>query len=223
MKMNDVIKKSFLEGFDTDISTTKIMITLIITAIIGIYIYIVYKYKSKSSFYSKDFNNVLALLPVVTGAIVLAMQSSIVISLGMVGALSIVRFRNAVKNSLDLLFLFWSISIGIICGAGLYEIGLLLSLVVTILLLILDIVPIKKHSLLLIINSKNIEIEKELTPILKRLTSSYIVKSRSIHDKNIDLIIEIRSKKDIELLKECNKLKDILNVSLMSHDGEERL
>lgn len=223
MNINDVIKKSFLEGFDTDISTTKIMITLIITAIIGIYIYIVYKYKSKSSFYSKDFNNVLAILPVVTGAIVLAMQSSIVISLGMVGALSIVRFRNAVKSSLDLLFLFWSISIGIICGAGLYEIGLLLSLVVTILLFILDIVPIRKKSLLLIINSKNVEIEKELINILKKLTNSYTIKSRSIHNKNIDLIIEVRSKKEFELLNECTKLKDILNVSLMSHDGEERL
>ncbi len=223
MSFKDVIKSSVLEGFSSDITTTKIVITLVFSAIIGILIYFVYKYKTKSSFYSKDFNIVLVGLPVITAAIVLAMQSNIVISLGMVGALSIVRFRNAVKSSMDLLFLFWSISIGIICGAGIYELALILSFVIAILLILSDYVPLKKQSLLLIINGSDINIEENLIPKLEKLTSFYKIKSRSIHNNHVDMIIEIKSKKDFKIVKECSEIENVENVSLLSHDGEERL
>ena len=120
MSFRDVIKKSVLEGFvQSDIGTVAVLVTLGITTLLALYIYYIYRLSSRSAFYSRDFNKTLALMPVVTAAIVLAMQSSIVISLGMVGALSIVRFRNAVKDPMDLLFLFWSISVGIVCGARL--------------------------------------------------------------------------------------------------------
>ena len=223
MSFKDIIKKSVLEGFQTDITTTKIFVTIAFAFIIGLYIYFAYKYKTKNSFYSKDFNAVLLGLPIITAGIVLSMQSNLVISLGMVGALSIVRFRNAVKNSMDLLFLFWSISIGIIVGGGIYELAIVISLVMTVALYICDRVPVSKKSLLLIINSNNIEIESKLEPVLKKYTKSFIVKSRDIHGKDIDLIYEIRSKEELELIKEISKEKNIVNVSLMSHDGEERM
>lgn len=222
MSIKDAIKNSVLEGFSTDISTTKIIITLGFSLIIGIYIYFVYRYKTKSSFYSKDFNVVLAGLPIITAGIVLAMQSSIVISLGMVGALSIVRFRNAVKNSMDLLFLFWSISIGIICGAGIYEIGIILSLVLTIVLFAIDYIPTKNQSLLLVVNADDINIEESLNRILKEYSKMYKIKSRSISKNNIDLIIELRSKEEQKIITEIAKEKHILNVNLLSHDGERR-
>ena len=108
MSFNDAIKKSVLEGFSyADLSTTKIMTTLIITFAIALYIFFVYKMVTKSAFYFKSFNISMAIISVVTAGIILAMQSSIVISLGMVGALSIVRFRNAIKDPMDILFLFW--------------------------------------------------------------------------------------------------------------------
>lgn len=223
MSFKDVIKKSVLEGFSTDISTTKIIITMGFVAILGIFIYFVYKYKTKSSFYSKDFNTVLVGLPLVTSGIVLAMQSNIVVSLGMVGALSIVRFRNAIKSSMDLLFLFWSISVGIICGAGLYELAIILSFAVAIVLFLFDYIPVKKQSLLLIVNGTDTSIEEKLMPILKKLTSAYKIKSRSIHNNDIDLIIEIRTKKETEIYKECSKIENTINITLLSHDGEERL
>lgn len=223
MSFNDIIKSSILEGFDTDVSTEKIIVTLLFAIILGIYIFFVYKYKSKSSFYSKDFNAVLATLPIITAGIVLAMQSNLVISLGMVGALSIVRFRNAVKNSMDLLFLFWSISIGIICGASLYEIAIILSVATTILLFVMDLIPNKKKSLLLIINANNINIEKKLIPIIKENTSSYTIKSRNISKDKVDLIVEVRSKNELELVNKCSKLKNIVSVNLLSHDGEIRM
>ena len=148
MNFNDAIKKSVLEGFSyADMSNAKIFTTLIITFLIAVYIFIVYKKVTKSAFYFKNFNISMAIISVVTAGIILAMQSSIVISLGMVGALSIVRFRTAIKDPMDLLFLFWSIGTGIICGAGLYKIAVILAVLVTIGLLILDLFSCTYQSL----------------------------------------------------------------------------
>lgn len=222
MSIQDTIKNSVLEGFVSDLSTVKIIVTLGISLIIGLYIFLVYKLKTKSSFYSRDFNSVLAGLPVITSGIVLAMQSSIVISLGMVGALSIVRFRNAVKNSMDLLFLFWSISIGIICGAGVYEIAIIISLVLTVVLFILDILPSSNHSLILVVNADDINVETKLNKVIRKYTKNYKIKSRNINKNNVDLIIELRCKKEQKLVSELSKDKHILNLNLLSHDGERR-
>lgn len=222
MSIRDTIKNSVLEGFVSDISTTKIVVTLVFSLLVGLYIFVVYKFKSKSSFYSRDFNAVLAGLPVITAGIVLAMQSSIVISLGMVGALSIVRFRNAVKNSMDLLFLFWSISIGIICGAGIYEIAIIISLVLTITLFILDFLPSRNKFLILVVNSDDINVENKLNKVIKKYTKKYEVKSRSINKTNIDLIIELKCKKEQNLVSDLSKVKQITSFNLLSHDGEKR-
>ena len=222
MSIRDTIKNSVLEGFVSDISTTKIVVTLVFSLLVGLYIFVVYKLKSKSSFYSRDFNAVLAGLPVITAGIVLAMQSSIVISLGMVGALSIVRFRNAVKNSMDLLFLFWSISVGIICGAGIYEIAIIISLVLTITLFILDFLPSRNKFLILVVNSDDINVENKLNKVIKKYTKKYEVKSRSINKTNIDLIIELKCKKEQNLVSDLSKVKQITSFNLLSHDGEKR-
>ena len=136
---SNIFKKSFLEGFSAgDITTGKIVVTLLVTVLLAIYIFVVYYVHSKKTFYNKSFNVSLALIAIITAAIILAMQSNLVISLGMVGALSIVRFRTAIKEPMDLMFLFWSISVGIICGANLYVIAILASLVITIGLLALE-------------------------------------------------------------------------------------
>ncbi len=103
MSTKDVIKKSILEGFSMEMSTFHVVLILLITVLLSVYIFYIYRLNSHSSFYSRDFNKTLAIMPVLTAAIVLALQASLVISLGMVGALSIVRFRNAIKNPMDLL------------------------------------------------------------------------------------------------------------------------
>ena len=222
MSIKDVLKNSVLEGFQSDISTAKIVVTLLFATIIGVYIYVIYKQKTKSVFYSKDFNNVLAVLPIITAGIVLAMQSSIVISLGMVGALSIVRFRNAVKSSLDLTFLFWSISMGIIIGAGVYEIGIIMSAIVTILLFVLDIIPVSKPPYLLVINGEHIDFENEIKPIVAKHTSTYKIKSRTHSGNYCDIIIEVRTNTESLLLTELLGSKGVKNVNILAHDGEVR-
>ena len=118
MKFSDIFKKDFLASYTSDtISVPHIAAVLLITAAIAFYIFITYRLVTKKTFYSKNFNIALAAIAVITAAIILAVQSSIVISLGMVGALSIVRFRTAIKEPMDLCFLFWSIAVGICCGA----------------------------------------------------------------------------------------------------------
>ena len=222
MSTNDIIKKSILESFNSDITNTTIIISMEITILIALYIYAIYRLCSNKNFYSKDFNKTLAIMSVITAAIVLAMQSNLVISLGMVGALSIVRFRNAVKNPLDLLFLFWSISVGIICGASLYQVAIIMSLAVTILLLLLEVVKPPKAPYLLVLNGTNKDMEENLMQILKTNAKGYQIKARNIGTDGINMVVELRTKKEKDLLSECEKIEGITNVSLLSHDGENR-
>lgn len=222
MSTNDIIKKSILESFNSDITNTTIIISMVITILIALYIYAIYRLCSNKNFYSKDFNKTLAIMSVITAAIVLAMQSNFVISLGMVGALSIVRFRNAVKNPLDLLFLFWSISVGIICGASLYQVAIIMSLAVTILLLLLEVVKPPKAPYLLVLNGTNKDMEENLMQILKTNAKGYQIKARNIGTDGINMVVELRTKKEKDLLSECEKIEGITNVSLLSHDGENR-
>ncbi|MBD5477550.1 MAG: DUF4956 domain-containing protein [Lachnospiraceae bacterium] len=220
MSVSDVINKSVLEGFSySDITTVKIIVTLLVTYLIALYIFFVYKMVTKSEFYYKNFNISMSVISVITSGIILAMQSSIVISLGMVGALSIVRFRTAIKDPMDLLFLFWSIGTGIICGAGLYKIAIILAVLVTIGILILDLIPVRIGPYLLIINADNAEVEDDIMALIKE-TGTGKMKSRNITAAGMDLILEIRVKKDKELVDRISRLKGITAVSLMAHDGE---
>ena len=118
MSFKDIFKKSFLEGFaSTEITTLTVVTALGVACLLALYIFFVYRVVTRKTFYSKNFNITLAGVTVITASLILTMQSSVVLSLGMVGALSIVRFRTAIKEPMDLMFLFWSISVGIICGA----------------------------------------------------------------------------------------------------------
>ena len=221
MNFSDVIKKSVMEGFSyADLSTTKIMTTLLITFAIAVYIFFVYKLVTKSAFYFRSFNVSMAIISVVTAGIILAMQSSIVISLGMVGALSIVRFRTAIKDPMDLLFLFWSIGTGIICGTGLYKIAIILAVLVTVGILVLEMLPVRISPYLLIINADSKEVEDDITGLIKELKGTYKMKSKNLTQSGMDLILEVRTKNDKELVNRVSELKGITCVSLLAHDGE---
>ena len=143
MNFSDIFKQSFLDGFvGTELGFKEILMVFLITACLAAYIFLVYRVVTRRTFYSKNFNIALAMLCMITAAVILTIQFSIVISLGMVGALSIVRFRTAVKDPMDLVFLFWSIGTGIICGAGLAEIAVILALLLTAGVLLLDRLPV---------------------------------------------------------------------------------
>ena len=221
MSFQDIIKNSILETLENNtLSTASICITFGIALLFSLYIYAVYYLSQKKGFYNKQFNIVLGVLPTITAGIILAMQSNLIISLGMVGALSIVRFRTAVKEPKDLLFLFWSIGVGIILGARNYELALLICLVVTILLFLLELIPEGRASVLLVVNMDREGKEDELTAAVRRLTGSFKVKSRNRTMDGTDLIIECRTKQEGELLDAVSSLSHVQSASVIAHDGE---
>lgn len=223
MSIKDAIKKSVLQEFtDPAVTMGDIAAALGMAAVLALYIYLIYKLVTRSAFYSRDFNKSLAMLPVITAGILLAMQSSFVISLGSVGALSIVRFRNAVKDPMDLVFLFWSISIGIVCGAKLYALAILLSLVLTVLVFVLDLIPAAKSPMLLVMNGSDANVEAALKPILKQQAKAAHVKSRNLTTAGIDLIVELRPNDPPALVQACAALPGVQSVSLLDHDGQIR-
>ncbi|MBQ4067515.1 MAG: DUF4956 domain-containing protein [Clostridia bacterium] len=223
MSFTDIIKKSVLEGFNAgDLSTTDIITSLGISLLVGLFIYIIYRLSTKGGFYNRSFNKALATLPVITAAIMLAMQSNLVISLGMVGALSIVRFRNAVKDSADLTFLFWSISAGIISGAGLFKLCLILCLAVTALVFLLDLIPTFRAPCVLVISASSDSKEKDIIECIKKFSHSMRIRSRSATSKGYDWVIEIRVRKGAELVSALSDIKYVKSVNLLSHDGEVR-
>ena len=223
MGFTDIIKKSVLEGFHAgDLSTVSMVVTLGMAVAMGLFIYVVYRLSSKGSFYNRDFNKSLATLPVITAGILLAMQSNLVISLGMVGALSIVRFRNAVKDPADLTFLFWSISMGIIVGAGLYELAILLSLAATVLILGLDLLPTFRAPCMLVVSGESDMQEADLIRCVKSDCSRVRVRSRNISKRGYEWILEVAVKNGDDLVTRVAAVPGVVSVNLMSHDGEIR-
>lgn len=221
MSFSDIFKGDFLAAYTGgSISVQHITVVLLITALIAGYIFIVYRLVTKKTFYNKNFNISLAVIAVITAAIILAVQSSIVISLGMVGALSIVRFRTAIKEPMDLCFLFWSIAVGICCGAHMAEIALALSVVLTVLVACLDSLPVGRAPMILVANLAKSQQEPVFTEKVGEYCKYYKVKSRNIASGRLNLVIELRAMKEYEMMQALEKMEGVESVSLVSHDGE---
>ena len=222
MGFRDILKKSFLESYNlTDITTTDIVVAVFMACVLGLYIFVVYRIVTRKAFYSKSFSISLVALAMITTAVILTIQSSVVVSLGMVGALSIVRFRTAIKDPMDLIFLFWSISVGIICGVGLFELAVLISVSVSLVIVMLELLPVVRLPMLLIINTSDKAGEKAILENVRKYTKNYKVKSHNITDRGLDMIVELRVKKDCEsLIQEVQALNGVISASLLLHEGE---
>ena len=221
MNLSDIFESSFLEGYaSADITGYKAVICLMLCAAFGLYIFLAYRVLTRKSFFDKNFVISLPVIAVITGAIILTVQSNIVISLGMVGALSIVRFRTAIKDPIDLAFLFWAISVGIICGAGLALIAVMLSVIITIGMFFLDWITLGKAAKLLVVNASNANVEDAVLNIAKTYCKYHNVKSRTISNKEFNMVVEVRLTKERELITEISELSGITFVSLLAHDGE---
>ena len=221
MSFMDIFKKSFIEGFtNASLDTWTIIIAICISAVIGFYIFLIYKHTTRKTFYSRNFNISLVALATITTAIILSIQVSIVVSLGMVGALSIVRFRTAIKDPLDLVFLFWSIGTGIVCGAGLAEIAIVLAIIVTIIVLALQKIPVLRAPMILIVNAESDAVESQITEILNEKAPHFNIKSRNIADSKYNVLVEIRTSKSAEIVHDVAEISGVTYVSVMEHDGE---
>ena len=221
MNFVDIFKSSFLEGYTAgDLPAKAVAAIIIITALISAYIFITYRFVNKKAFYNKGFNASLPALAIITAAIILTIQSNIVVSLGMVGALSIVRFRTAIKDPMDLVFLFWAISVGIMCGASCFTVAIITSIVVTVGILVVEWLPIAKAPQIVLVNSDDHKSEKEIIEVVKKYCSLYKVKARNLTKEHLDMAIEVRVKDEGELVNALVELKSVVSASLVAHDGE---
>ena len=221
MTFSDIFKRSFLDGFaSTDINIYTSAVAMLMTSVLALYIFVVYRVLTRKTFYSKSFNISLAAIALITAGIILTIQSSIVVSLGMVGALSIVRFRTAVKDPMDLAFLFWSIAVGIICGVGLAEIAIMMSLILTVGIFVLNGLPVARAPWILVVNSSDLYGEGKIMDVVRTYVKHPVVKSRNTTKGSLDLIIELRTEADSDLVCKVTELECVESVSLIAHDGE---
>jgi len=218
----DIFSSSFLENFSTgQLSAVDTALTLLITFLIGLFIFQIYKKTFQGIMYTKSFNVSLVMISMVTSLVIMAVTTNIVLSLGMVGALSIVRFRTAIKDPMDIVFMFWAIAVGIVTGASFYILAILGSVVIGIILLIFSNFKNQTSPYLLIVDFENPEAEKKIASNLKDTVKNYNIKSKTIDSSNIELTVELRLK-DTEMMF-LNKLKEIEGVSnatLISYNGD---
>ena len=221
VNFSDIFKDSFLSNFNANISLSTIIFTLLYSFLMALFVYFIYKLTTKSVIYSKKFNITMSLMSIITSAVVLSMQANITVSLGMVGALSIVRFRTSIKEPRDLLFLFWSISNGIIIGSQIYSLVIVLAVVLGIAMLLFDVIPDRKTPCILVIYYKNLN-TKEIEDILSKNKIKYRFKSNNVTTKESSCIYEIRLNNENDFIKEITSIKGVNEVSLLNQDGESQ-
>ena len=219
--MSEILSKAFFEGYASrQISTYDVFMCMVCAVAVVAYIYDVYKYVNRRAFVNRNFTLSLIALSVITAAIILTIQSNIVVSLGMVGALSIIRFRTAVKDPLDLVFLFWSIGAGIMCGAGFALIAVISSVVITVIMLISAHVPASKTAGILVVNADDYKSEAMITDTVKKNSSLMKVQARNVTKDSLDMTIEVWSKDENKLIEELIGLDNVLAASIVIHEGD---
>lgn len=221
MGMYDVLKSLFMEGYaSVNLSLGIIVGCILCTLLLAGYVFVVYKWINKKSFYNKNFNLSLIALAVITAAVILTIQSNIVVSLGMVGALSIVRFRTAIKDPLDLVFLFWSISIGIICGAGFAVIAVVASVALTVVIYAFSNMRMAKDTKILVVNADDYEAEAQIMDILEEYCEYVHLRAKTISKKDMNMAIEVKVEEQKKMMDELAKMESLTSISLLEHDGE---
>jgi len=217
----DIIKKSFQNiDFSSSLTISDIALVLLITLLCGLFIFYIYKKTFQGILYTQSFNISLIMVSIVTSLIIMTISANLILSLGMVGALSIVRFRTAVKDSMDIVFMFWAISVGIANGAGFFKLSILGTVFVGLRMLILTKIKTSNTPYLLIIKYNNDSYD-DLKRYLDENLIQYTLKSKSINETHSELILELRLKnKEYNITENISVLPGIRDVSLVSYNGD---
>lgn len=195
------------------------IVPLMVAAVLGFLIYYIYSRSFKGVLFNHSFAVSLALMTVLTTVVTLAISSNIALSLGMVGALSIVRYRSAIKDPMDLLFLFWAVTTGITAGAHMHYLAVLSMILVVIVLLFINRYDPTSKMYVMIVNYAGQEIDDELRRILR--DKRYQIKSKTIRLEQIELAAEIRVSRDnFAFLNQIRALPSVSNVTLVQYSGE---
>ena len=220
MTFSDVFKSSFLENV-TEFSTIDVLIGMAFALVIGLFIFFIYKKTFSGVMYSNGFGLTLIGLSLVTTLVIMAVTSNVVLSLGMVGALSIVRFRTAIKEPMEIVFLFWSLAVGIVIGAGMIPLAVIGSLIIGIILVIFANRKVRNTPYILIVNCNDDKAESEALDIISNSVGKYVVKSKSVNASGIELTAEIRVKDNAtDFVNRVSELGGVNGATLVSFNGE---
>ncbi len=220
--LNDLLSGT---GFSlqSNLTTQDILLSLLVTFVLSLFIFFIYKKTYAAVLYSRDFNITLIIVSMVVTVIMLGISRNLALSLGLIGALSIVRFRNAIKDPKDIAFLFWSISTGIVNGVQFYKLSLISSAVIGLVLLVLGKRLTINQPYLVIIKSNKEGVENDtLINVLRKNCLKYRVRSSSISDDISDLSIEVKLKKGKEsvIAKELKSIRNVSKVNMFSFNGD---
>lgn len=220
MTFNDIFKSSFIEKVSS-FSPLDMVIALGLSFILGLFIFYVYKKTFNGVMYSAGFGASLMAMTLITTLIILAVTSNIILSLGMVGALSIVRFRSAIKEPMDIAFLFWAISAGIVTGAGLIPLAVFGSVFIGIIMIVFVNKKSSDNPYILVVNCADDKSEELVTGMVDKSVRKYLVKSKAVSAKGIELTMEIRLKDmTTQFVNSVSQLEGVSNAVLVSYNGE---
>lgn len=223
MNLIQSVLRNIASTYSSDAIGTKVILSvLLMVLVLSVYEFIVYRLISRRNFYNKSFTISIAILPFFISTIILCLQSNLVITLGTIGALAIIRYRTAIKDPVDMVYILWSIHTGIICGCQLYEVAVLTSLVVTILLLIMERIPLGRKPYILVINMTE-NAENEIISALKETAGSFKVKSRNYNGNEINLAVELSVKDPEKLSAKLQKIDKVKRFSVVQFDAEDVL
>lgn len=220
MTFNDIFKSSFLENISS-VSITDMLIALVLAFAIGMFIFFVYKRTYSGVLYSSSFGVTLVALTMISTLVILAVTSNVVLSLGMVGALSIVRFRTAIKEPLDIAFLFWAIAAGIVLAAGMIPLAIIGSIAVGVVLLVF--VNRKPHinPYILVLSCDGHESEKQALEYVRSQVAKASVKSKSAREGSVELNLEVRLKTDdTDFVNLLSGIDGVSSAVLVSYNGD---
>lgn len=220
MTFSDIFKSSFLDSI-TEFSLSDILLAMLFACIVGLFIYLIYKRTFSGVMYSTGFAASLVGLPLVTTYVILAVTSNVVLSLGMVGALSIVRFRAAIKEPMEIVFLFWSLAAGIVIGAGMIPMAVIGSVIIGLVLLVFAKRKATDNPYVLILNCANEAAEQSAMSLLKAETDKCIIKTKTVTKSGIEISAQIRMKDaSTAFVGRICDIAGVENASLVSYNGE---
>ncbi len=220
MTFQDIFKSSFLENV-TAVNLLDMVIALGLAFVIGVFIFLIYKKSFSGVMYSSGFGVTLIALTIITTLVILAVTSNVVLSLGMVGALSIVRFRTAIKEPLDIAFLFWAIAAGIVLAAGMIPLAVFGSLFIGLVLIFFVNKKTRDNPYIMVVSCLNEKAEKQAEELLKEQVKKYRIKSKTVTADAVEVNYEVRLKsEDTSFVQQVCRTEGVTQAILVSYNGD---
>lgn len=220
MNMLEGIIQTIVSNYTNEgISTVNLISMLAVVLVLALYEYGVYRVVSRRAYYNRSLNIAIAILPFLISTIILCLQSNIIITLGTIGALAIVRFRTAVKDPVDMVYILWAIHTGIVCGCQLYKVSILTSIIITVVMVCFNLFKNGEKGYCLVASLKTSGDEGELVACVKQHSKHFRVKNRNYSGKSVDYVIECALKNPQEMLSALEQKEIVERFSLMEYDS----